>query len=147
MKVIELINKEFWHVIFSDFDLGEYSDDAVIEYAAIGIDIDLQMGCNVFENEAEDADIVIHSSSARLNQGIGINGEECVQYELDDDDIVVAFALPLTAESEVIWKNKLDEQFSPLMSTDRVALLVAKILLNQSAAAIVSSVLKEMGEF
>jgi hypothetical protein len=45
---------------------------------------------------------------------------------LDDDDIVVAFALPLTAASEVICKNKLDEQFSPLMSTDRVALLAAQ---------------------
>jgi hypothetical protein len=45
-------------------------------------------------------------------------------YELDDDDI--AFALPLTAASEVICKNKLDEQFSPLMSTDRVALLAAQ---------------------
>jgi hypothetical protein len=44
-------------------------------------------------------------------------------------------------------EKKLDEQFSPLMSTDRVALLAARTLLNQSAAAIVSSVLKEMGDF
>ncbi|MDW5417832.1 hypothetical protein R6242_14795 [Iodobacter sp. CM08] len=147
MKVIELINKEFWDVIFSDFDLGEYSHDAVIEYAATGIEIDLQMGYIFFENEAEDTDVVIHSSSARLNKVIGLNGGEFVQYELDDDDIVIAFALPLTANSEVIWKNKINEQFSPLISSERIFLLAAQILLNQSAAAIVSSVLKEMGEF
>ncbi|MEN9656760.1 MAG: hypothetical protein RL571_225 [Pseudomonadota bacterium] len=46
MKVIELINKEFLDMIFSDFDLGAYSDDVVIECAAIGIDLDLQMGFN-----------------------------------------------------------------------------------------------------
>jgi len=27
MKVIELINKKFWDMIFSDFDLGAYSGD------------------------------------------------------------------------------------------------------------------------
>ncbi|MFC7420789.1 hypothetical protein ACFQNF_13010 [Iodobacter arcticus] len=147
MKAFELVNKEFWVGLLANFDLGEYSEEFVIEYSALSMSLDAQMGMMFFEADHNEPDVKISSSSAKLKTITDPNHSSLVEYAFDEDDLMLAFVLPLTIESEVFWKNKENEQYHKLTSSDRMALVAAQIILNQSASAVVASELKEMGEF
>ncbi|NHQ84570.1 hypothetical protein HA050_00345 [Iodobacter sp. HSC-16F04] len=147
MKAFELIEKEFWEDLLASFDLGEYSEEFVIEYSAIGMNLDAQMGMAFFEADHHEPDVKISSSSAKMKTITDSNQATLVEYAFDDDDLMLAFVQPLTPESEVFWKNKSDDQYHAITASDRMALIAAQIVLNQAAASIVASELKEMGEF
>ncbi|MEJ2794946.1 hypothetical protein WAE56_16175 [Iodobacter sp. LRB] len=147
MKAFELIEKEFWEDLLASFDLGEYSEEFVIEYSAIGMNLDAQMGMAFFEADHHEPDVKINSSSAKLKTITDSNQTTMVEYAFDDDDLMLAFVQPLTPASEVFWKSKSDDQYHALAASDRMALIAAQIVLNQAAASIVASELKEMGEF
>lgn len=147
MKAFELIEKEFWEDLLASFDLGEYSEEFVIEYSAIGMNLDAQMGMAFFEADHHEPDVKISSSSAKMKTITDSNQATLVEYAFDDDDLMLAFVQPLTPESEVFWKNKSDDQYHAITVSDRMALIAAQIVLNQAAASIVASELKEMGEF
>ncbi|STQ89620.1 hypothetical protein [Iodobacter fluviatilis] len=147
MKAFELIEKAFWEDLLASFDLGEYSEEFVIEYSAIGMNLDAQMGTAFFEAEHHEPDVKISSSSAKLKTITDSNQATLVEYAFDDDDLMLAFVQPLMPESEVFWKRKSDHQYHEITAFDRMALIAAQIVLNQAAASIVASELKEMGEF
>lgn len=146
-KAFELVDKVFWKDLLANFDLGEYSEEFVIEYSAEGMSLDAQMGIAFVEAEHNDPDVKISSSSAKLKTITDSNQTTLVEYAFDDDDLMLAFVQPLTTESEVFWKSKSDDQYHALTASDRMALIAAQIVLNQAAASIVASELKEMGEF
>jgi hypothetical protein len=146
MKASELVEKEFWEELLANFELGEYSEEFVIEYSALGMTFDAQMGMTFFEADHNAEDVKILSSSAKLKIIKDSNHASLVEYVFDEDDLMLAFAQPLATESEVFWKNKADDQYHALSFSDRMAFIAAQIVLNQAAASIVANELKEMGE-